>query len=185
MYSISSLFWAWQYNSLSSELVKTLKYKGSFDISDEIADLLIHRLQETGFLGHFSNPVFVPVPLHKKKEKERGFNQCVLIGKRLSEKLEIPIDTDLLLREIYEKPQAEKNKTDRKKLSKETFTFDTARYISRYKGMEVILIDDVVTTGTTLDTASTSIKSKNRGIFTSAICLFRGRPDYSADSSAS
>lgn len=165
--------------------MKTFKYKGSFDVSGELTDLLLNRLYKTEFLDHFNNPVFVPIPLHKRKEKERGFNQCAIIGERLSKELDIPIDTGLLLREIYEKPQAEKDKTERKKLSKGTFVFNTTKYMSRYKGMEIILIDDVITTGTTLDTASTSIKSENREISTSAICLFRGKPDYSTNSSAS
>jgi competence protein ComFC len=184
-YSLSSLFWAWQYNSLSSQIIKTLKYKGSFDISEEITNLLLSRLLKTNFLEQFKSPLLIPIPLHKRKERRRGFNQSELIGRSLSENLNLPFSTDLLVRSIYNKPQAEKNKLQRTEISSKTFVFDLGKYEREYNGKEIILVDDVITTGSTLDAASISIKTKSRKILTSGICLFRGKPPYSSDSSAS
>ncbi len=183
-YSLSSVFWAWQYNSLSSKFIKTLKYKGASSISDELTDLLVKRIKETKFLQQFEDPLLVPIPLHKKKERERGFNQAFLIGELISKKLNIPIDNNLLFRQIYSRAQAEKDKTQRKFLSEETFVFDINRYENKYHKKDIILIDDVITTGTTLDMAGMSIKTINKDISVSSVCLFRGKPDYSSESSS-
>jgi ComF family protein len=179
-YSLDSVFWAWQYNSLSSKFIKTFKYKGSFTMSKEIGDFLTKRILETNFLNQFKNPLFVPIPLHKRREIERGFNQTLLIGELLSRELDIPIEGNLLSRRLYNRAQATKNTLERKTLSEETFRFDWKYYKKYYKEKEIILLDDVITTGTTLEIATRSIKKQDRNIKVSAICLFRGKPNYSS-----
>jgi len=183
-YSLSSVFWAWQYNSLSSKFIKTFKYKGSFAISEEIGDFLTKRILETNFLNQFKNPLIVPIPLHNRREKERGFNQTLLIGEQLSKKLDIPVERNILFRRLYNRAQATKDTLERKSLSKETFFFDWQYYQKYYKKKEIILLDDVITTGTTLEIATRGIKKKNNNIRVSALCLFRGKPNYSSETSS-
>jgi len=180
-YSLDSVFWAWQYNSLSSKFIKTFKYKGAFSMSEEIGSFLIKRILETNFLNQFKDPLFVPIPLHKKKTKERGFNQTLLIGRLLSDKLNLPLESKLLERRIYNKAQATKNAFERRTLSEETFFFNWKYYKEYYNKKEIILLDDVITTGTTLEMATKSIKRISSDIKVSALCLFRGKPNYSSD----
>jgi len=93
-------------------------------MSKEIGNFLTKRMLETNFLNQFKNPLFVPIPLHKRREIERGFNQTLLIGELLSRKLDIPIEGNLLSRRLYNRAQATKNTLERKTLSEETFRFD-------------------------------------------------------------
>ena len=179
-YSLSSVFWAWQYNSLSSKFIKTFKYKGSFTMSEEIGDFLTKRVLETNFLDQFKDPLIIPIPLHGKREKERGFNQTLLIGEMISKKLNIPLESNILFRKLYNKAQATKDNSERRSLSKETFYFDWKYYKEYYERKELILLDDVMTTGTTLEIATRSIKEEDKDIRVSALCLFRGKPNYSS-----
>jgi ComF family protein len=182
--SLDFLFYAWRYTDISSRLIKVLKYKGAFNIQNEIGELLQSRLLQTKFLENFKNPLLVPIPLHKKRLKERGFNQTELICKEISKLLNVPYTTSLLKRNLYSTPQAKKDVKEREALDEKTFCFDNDLYLENYPNKEIILIDDVVTTGTTLDVACRTIKRSNKDIKVSAICLFRGNPDYSSSPSA-
>jgi len=182
--SLDFLFYAWRYTSISSGLIKVLKYKGAFNIQNELGELLKERLLQTKFLENFKNPLLIPLPLHKKRLKERGFNQTELIGIEISRLFNIPYDTSLLKRDLYSSPQAKKDVMERQVLDKRTFSFDHSKYLKDYKSKEIILVDDVITTGTTLDIACKAIKKSNKDIKVSAIGLFRGSPDYSSNPSA-
>jgi competence protein ComFC len=178
-FSLDSVFYGWQYNSNSSKLIKTLKYKGAYNISNEIAELLCQRIISTGFINQFNNPILIPIPLHRMKKMERGFNQSEILCENISKILKINQRKDILVRNFYDKPQAEKDKTKRESILKETFSFD----LEKFKGEDIVLVDDVITTGSTLYTACRAIKMKNKNIKVSAVCVLRGKPYYSPESS--
>lgn len=178
---LSSVFYGWQYNSNSSKLIKTLKYKGAYSIAEDISELFCSRIISTNFLTGFTNPIFVPIPLHRSKEDERGFNQSEILCHYMSKILNIPYREDILSREISGRAQAEKDKDKRVLLSKDTFVFDDRKY----KGEDILLVDDVITTGSTLNSACTAIVNTKCNANISAICLLRGRPFYLSESSLS
>ena len=175
--SLDSVFWGWQYDKDSSNLIKSFKYKGAFTLSKEISEILCRRILETNFLGQFTNPLLIPIPIHKTKERERGFNQSLLLSSSISEILNIPLREDLLFRTVNGSAQAQKGKFERRFLPSNTFIFD----FKHSQNQEIILIDDVITTGSTLDTAAKAIKSGNKDIKISAICILRGKPFYSSE----
>ena len=149
-------------------------------MSKKLANFLAKRVLESGYLKQFTNPILIPIPLHKRKEKERGFNQSLLITELLSKELSIPLSRDLLFRNIYSKAQAEKSSDDRKILDEKTFSFNWNLYVKNFNGKEIILVDDVITTSTTLEIATRSIKRYSKEIKVSALCIFRGKPNYSS-----
>lgn len=100
--------------------------------------------------------LIVPIPLHKKRRKRRGYNQAEILGRRIGEMLQIPVDRRSLVRRIYTAPQKKLGSRERKKnlrhafaVRRDFFPVDT-----------VLLIDDIYTTGSTIDAAAQILKEK-------------------------
>jgi competence protein ComFC len=168
-YNIDALFIGWQYDDIAKNVLSQYKYRYAYKLSKIISKLLLKRLEVTNFLNLISsNSVLVPIPSHKAHIKKRGFNQSALIAKELSVKLNIPIVEDSLVRDRDKRYQAKLEVKERKSLKK---VFNITRKIDN---KEIVLIDDVVTTGSTINKAAMSFKNKS----IKAIALFRGRPHY-------
>lgn len=102
------------------------------------------------------NFVVVPVPLSAKRFRERGFNQSELIAKIFSEKLGLSLETKALLRPKYAKPQSEaRGSAERKENVRGCFSVSRGELI---RGKDIILIDDVTTSGATFLEAATTLK---------------------------
>lgn len=98
--------------------------------------------------------VIVPIPLHRKKRKLRGYNQAEIIAKQLGNIMGIPVDCDSVIRNRYTRPQKELNDKERKKNLKQAFS--VKEQWGNYKS--VLLIDDIYTTGSTIDTVAEELK---------------------------
>lgn len=97
--------------------------------------------------------VIVPVPLHKKKQKKRGYNQSEILAKEIGFYVNIPVDTTLVKRKINTVPQKEFSRKERKKNLKNAF-----EVTKKIKGKRVLIIDDIYTTGSTIDAISVLLK---------------------------
>lgn len=125
---------------LSRKIIHELKYKSREKAGKVIASWTIEHLD---FKGEKPD-LLVPVPLHPKKLRERGYNQLHLYTRTLSEFYNIPHDLSLVKRNHYSKAQALKDKKHR---------LETAAAFSLTKeitGKHILLIDDVFTTGNTV-----------------------------------
>ena len=101
----------------------------------------------------------IPVPLHPKKLKKRGYNQVRSFGESLSNKLNIPMIENKLLRVSKSNTQTYKNRFERSKNVEEIFELPD---INIFKNQHILLIDDVVTTGATLESCCVQLmKTKN------------------------
>ena len=109
----------------------------------------------------------IPVPLHPKKLRERGYNQVTSFGKALSEKLKIPYEENVLIRNLYTKTQTKKNLLGRIELAKNLF--DISNDIS-LNGNHIVLVDDVITTGSTLEKCCAALL-KIPNVKVSVICM--------------
>lgn len=97
--------------------------------------------------SNFRNFSVMPIPLHPKRKKERGFNQSELLGKILAEKYNLPLLAKALSRDKETKPQAElKNWDDRRQNLQNAFS---AALPDQIKNKNIILIDDIYTSGAT------------------------------------
>jgi ComF family protein len=94
--------------------------------------------------------MIIPIPLHKKKEKKRGYNQSEWIAKGLSEGMKIPYNTNLLIRTEFTETQTKKNRFHRWQNVKEVFQLTDINALHR---KHVLICDDVLTTGATLEAA--------------------------------
>ncbi|TXH01806.1 MAG: ComF family protein [Candidatus Moraniibacteriota bacterium] len=144
---------------LVTELIHALKYRFLEPAHIPLVDLL-----ETS-LAHHSLPLpesIIPVPLHPRRLRFRGFNQAELIArtlaKRLTPGLPLPVDTTSLRRIRFTKPQM-KTETREERQSNLTGAFAaTATVAGPLVGRYVWLIDDVATTGTTLEACALALK---------------------------
>ncbi|MGS0681715.1 ComF family protein [Shewanella sp. 125m-7] len=127
--------------------VGQVKYQAQFAVIDILVEALVQRLLYLEHLGFIELPqVIIAVPLHRKRLQQRGFNQAWIIAAAISKRLDIPLIDNMLLRVRDTRPQAGlSGKMRRKNLSN---AFELS---AEFNWQRVALIDDVVTTGTTVD----------------------------------
>lgn len=134
----------------TKELIHHLKYSGFLDLSEVLGELLVERIKNS------KNKKFivVPVPMHRKKELERGFNQSELLARYLSKKM--GLKGGLALEKIKStEAQMRLKRKDRLKNLNKVFECVDRELV---KGQQILLIDDVMTTGTTLNECAKALK---------------------------
>lgn len=117
------------------------------------ARMLSERLREIGDVNSFD--LIVSVPLHKERQRARGYNQASLIAAELSRETGIPKNTSLLSRVRSTGVQSLLTGSEREKNVKGAFKVSDA---SKIRGRRILLIDDVLTTGSTVDECSRVLK---------------------------
>ena len=128
------------------ELIHNLKYRGKEEIGSLIGEWYVHDLKDVEALKTVTE--IVPVPLHKKRLRERGYNQVEGFGKALAKGLGKKYNDDILLRTQYTKTQTKKNLSARAEIINEAFDIAPTDADS---GKHFLLVDDVITTGATLE----------------------------------
>ena len=128
------------------------KYKNEHALSRELAHLLAKCYQHNQ--NRPQTNVIVPVPLHKVRHKERGYNQSTLLAKSLSKFINQPVDTKTLVRNRATERQVSLNPADRKTNVADAFVTKS----DQLAGQVVLLIDDVLTTGSTLNAGAKALK---------------------------
>lgn len=129
------------------KLIHQLKYKNNQKVGIFLGEWLGQKLLETK--AYNSIDYIIPVPLHKDKLKLRGYNQLTKFGETLSSILNIKYLEGVLIRNTMAKTQTLKKRLDRFKSLVNNFSLINANLL---KNKHVLLIDDVVTTGATLET---------------------------------
>ena len=145
---------------ISQNLIHNLKYKKRQEIGTYLGDLyatdLIHleTFKEIDFI--------IPVPLHKKRFHERGYNQVTTFCKAIEKNLSIPMLEDVLVKTQHLKSQTNKSKEGRVENNKNVFSIKNQHKI---EGKHLLIIDDVFTTGATMEACAKEIlKIKNTKI---------------------
>lgn len=175
--SLSHVFVAWEYNQLSSRILKLLKYKGVTDTSRLLNDLLIEKIFSCGYHRILEGSLMIPVPISTSRKIGRGFNQSELIAEALSRKFNCELELNLLHCKDTSYHRAGQSKKERQRKTSNPFYIKDAKELSRYTS--ITLVDDVITTGKTLENITQMIKDKySANLIINAICLFRGKPYY-------
>jgi ComF family protein len=160
----SALFY-FHKKGIVQELIHKLKYKGHEEIGSVFGLWYAADLKEKTIVK--TADVIIPVPLHKKKFRERGYNQVTTFGLALSAEFGIPYNTSLLFRTVYSKTQSKKN------LLARTEGIDTVfdvYFTEKDHNKHYLLIDDVITTGATLESCSRALL-KIPGARVSIVCM--------------
>jgi ComF family protein len=135
--------------------IQSFKYKKKAALARPLSRLLIRGIGDLH--GPPSVDVVVPIPLHPDRLREREFNQAALLARPLAAHLKIPFMIDLLDRVLPTPQQVGLNKEERAKNVRRAFS---VRGSDRIAGTRVLLVDDVFTTGATLNEAAKVLKKK-------------------------
>lgn len=171
-YSLDRVIIAWEYNKISSKILKSYKYSGVQDIGRYLSQFLVESIGSVDY----KDSLFIPVPISFLRRNERGFNQTELLVQHLSKHYKCDFSFDLIRRKIERGHQALKDRESRLLNTSAGFYIKDSSLLDKYNS--VTILDDVITTGNTLDNISKIIKMK-KDISVNSICLFRGKPYYS------
>lgn len=142
-------FFAYNKGSNYQHLIHFIKYKGMKELGFETGRRFgIYLMDSAGFC---EVDLIVPVPLHPKKQKTRGYNQSEWIARGISESMEKPDSVGNLQRCLHTSTQTRKNRYERWENVENIFEVIRP---DEFKGKHVLLIDDVVTTGSTLESCA-------------------------------
>jgi ComF family protein len=146
---LASLF-VFEKEGALQKIVHSLKYSGVQTLGLEIGQRLGKNLIERSIQAD----ALVPIPLHKRKLRERGYNQSELIARGCSLMMGIPVRTDLVIRGKFTETQTKFSLEERKQNMEDAFLCRS----SDVKGKVLILIDDVITTGSTIGSCAVVLK---------------------------
>jgi len=156
-YGLDGLTSVWDYEGVVKKAIMALKYKYSTEVGKELSDRFILSLKSPNSRFLIPNSsVLVPIPIYWHRENVRGFNQSVEIGKLVAEELGLRFVPDLLIKIKSTIPQATLSVADRKQNLKDVFSLNPT-YI-QYTIPNILVFDDVFTTGSTLKEAAKVLK---------------------------
>lgn len=152
--ALEQIFWVSAYgDSLTRSAVGNLKYKGVRKLAPILANMMARTIK-----GTINNDTHIlAIPLHKRRERMRGFNQAELLALALAQNLSLPlIGKDVLVRTRNDMPQA-KTKSREERRENIKGAFEVARNNDLFS-KNILLVDDVATTGATLFEAARVVK---------------------------
>jgi len=138
-----------QYGINERELLFSFKYGGKAFIGEKIADVMADKLATVDF----DADLVIPVPMHKSKERKRGYNQADIIAKHLAKKLTLPYSKKLLLRVENTAAMSGLSAFERHMNMENAFSM-TENAVKIAKGKRILLVDDIYTTGSTVSACS-------------------------------
>lgn len=141
------------YEPALRKLILHFKYRKQPAVMNEIAPLMRRFFSDSG--DSFQGFQVSPIPLHVNRTRERGFDQAYLIARKTAEMLDLPFVDGLLARVRETEPQALKTKAERAKNIKGAFQAVDA---DKIKGRNILIVDDVFTTGATVNEAAKILK---------------------------
>ena len=132
------------------DIVFELKYRDIRALAPDVGELMAHHLES----ARLSPDVIVPVPLHRRRERERGYNQAMLLARELGKRTGLPVE-EALRRTEDTPPQVAMVGLDRRRANIE----GAFECVADASGRRVLLVDDVVTTGSTMGACAAPLKT--------------------------
>ncbi len=164
---IVTAFTGFRYHKLGKlqQLIFQLKYHHHKEIGMILGREMGYALENTPFA---SVDYIIPVPLHPKKQRKRGYNQAEWIAKGLGEVLQKKVRTDILLRNVNTTSQTRKSRMERFENMQEVFSVIGSEDL---ESKHFLLVDDVVTTGSTLVNCVETLQNTIENSQVSIVCL--------------
>lgn len=162
----------------ASSLVMNLKFHGKKYLAEPMAKFMSDKLLEEGILVD----LVLPVPLHPKRKKERGFNQSELLAEEIASSLSLPLDraSAIRVRNTSASSKLEGGRHAREENMKDAFSVVNGEAV---KGKHILVVDDVLTTGTTANELAKALKKAGaRRVTVLTFATTREKPPIQADS---
>ena len=134
------------------KLVHQLKYKGKKEVGVLLGELYGSELKHAELYKDID--LVIPIPLHWKKQKKRGFNQSEMFGRGLAKAMNIRLDTVSLYRKVDTETQTKKSRIQRWENVSEVFALKSEAHL---EGKHILLVDDVITTGSTMEASANKL----------------------------
>lgn len=153
--------------NIVQQMLHNLKYQGMHRIGTDLGEMSAVKMRETGFYKGIT--ALVPVPMHSAKKKQRGYNQSEVIAQKISEVLNLPVLNDVLIKNKITDTQTNKGRQERLDNIRASFLFNSEFNLEKE---HILLIDDVSTTGATLEACIQSLQKGGApeiSVFTIAI----------------
>lgn len=167
-FGLDGLVVACRYKGVVRAAIKRIKYKWSYDISSVLVDLLVANLWRFDFP---QKAILVPIPLHVKRKRWRGFNQAQILAGVLSKRFG-QRRLDLVERIVETKTQVGLSRKERKINVKDVFALRFTQGKPVLKGRDFILVDDVFTSGATMKEVAKVLKRAGaRNVWAMAVAL--------------
>jgi len=141
------------YDGALMTAIHELKYAQRSHLADSLGSLLASFAQS--WIGELKGCLIMPVPLHPRRLRARGFNQSLLLAKCVAREIGAELDFLSLRRTRFTKPQTELSSEERKKNVRKAFEVLKPEVV---KGRTIVLVDDVATTGSTLNECAKALK---------------------------
>ncbi len=143
-------------SSIIQNLIHEFKYRGNKKVGHYLGRLIGNSLLNS---NRFNIDAIIPIPLFDKKEKQRGYNQAAILCDGISEIMNIPQIKKNVTRIVHTETQTKKHRTERWKNVEKSFFVTQPQHL---EGKHILLVDDVITTGSTIEACALEIlKVKN------------------------
>ncbi len=152
-------------NKTSQAILFNLKYKNKPELGVYFGKAIGETLKQSHNYKHID--ALIPVPLHHKKEFIRGYNQSEVLAVGIAEKMAVPMDKATIIRTKHSESQTKKSRFQRWDNVNEIFRISDK--IMEYR--HIVLVDDVITTGSTLESIIQAIRKKNPDLLISVVTL--------------
>lgn len=140
-----------EFDGVIRQAIHEFKYQGRTDLAVPLADFMVSSWRD----GFFPVDCMIPVPLHPRRLRERGYNQAALMTERLTEKIGLPVLGGVLIRSRMTASQTRLSASDRRKNVEGAFS----AYSNGVKGRSMLLVDDLCTTGSTLEACADALRA--------------------------
>ena len=161
----ASSYFYYSKGGIAQKLVAEIKYRGNSNLGEWIGAYIAKDMVSSGFFQGID--YLVPVPLHRSKEKKRGFNQAEKIAEGIAQVTKIPLEINNVFREKANTSQTRKGIFDRWKNTLNLFNLKNPEL---FEEKHILLIDDVLTTGSTMEALAHSLM-KSQGVKISILTL--------------
>lgn len=152
--------------SLMQHLMHQFKYKGNKELGLQLGRMMGEQLLRS---GRFTADALVPLPLFPAKEKKRGYNQAAILCEGMAEVMDIPVLHKAVIRPQHTETQTKKGRVERWKNIEGKFILADAAAI---RNKRLLLVDDVVTTGATLESCGNELlKPENAQLSIACLCI--------------
>lgn len=149
--------------------ITAFKYSNKKYYADFFASEIIRRQRDSILAAR--PEVLIPVPISRKRYKSRGYNQAELLANSLGRRLNIPVDNELIKRDVNTRPQKDLNNIDRERNLKSAF-ISTGKIV---KYNSVMLVDDIYTTGATIEACTRVLMKQGiKDVYYTSICIGKG-----------